>query len=477
MRIGVRMSGARACGVLVDRDRVLASASVPIDSGTGESLAELLHDLGAASPSGVTAVTWDVASVLEAALVRAAREPEETDGPGDPDAPGGPAGTRAGVPVAQRVAALRVVPRLPSTPAVGGHPAALVRSLVAWRGTVTGGHDLFGNELAPLDLDAAERCAETARAAGLTTLAVTATGACALASHEQALAARLLERFPDLRLCLSYEAGGLGLLEREATTIVNAALLDVAEYLVTGCERATRTLSARASCSFATGDGGRVSGKRLRLFPAVGLAATGAAALIGAATLSGTTDALVVLTGPSTLTLGQVREGLPHVESDLPGAIGVRMAAPQPVLTVNRVRTASEAATLLTEHSRRTTDVVAVLDEGGLEVAEQFLRATGGVPVLLRPGADIAAVGAACTEPSAWLDLLIPGTAEELDGLQTRAEQQALTLVAANGAKPGSEHIVRSAATAVGYLRSSLYRLQVRASSRPETGTAKDGAR
>lgn len=504
MRIGVRLSRAKAQGVLVDRAgehgarRVLASASVSVETARADSLAVLLRELAAASPCGVASVTWDVSAVLEEALLRAgprhgalgtaaAPEAGQTGG-GAPDHAdlgggaqdaldgGGGARDRAGAaggagrgraPAASRIGALRVVPRLPGTPAAGRHPAPLVRSLVGWRGTVAGGHDLFGNELAALDLGTARRCAETAGAAGLTTLAVTATGACARASHEEALAAGLLERFPDLRLCLSHESGGLGLLEREATTVVNAALLDVAEWLVAGCERAARTLSSRASCWFATGDGGRVSGKRLRWFPAMGLGATGATALIGAATLSGSSDALVVLTGPATLTMGQVRDGLPHVESDLPGIAGVRLTAPQPVLTVNRVRSAPAAAALLTEHSRRTTDVVAVLDEGGLQVAQQVMRVTGHMPLLLRPGADIAAVGAACTEPGAWLDLLVPGSAEELDRLQTRAERQALTLVAANGAEPGSERIVRSAATAVGYLRTSLYRLQVRATSHP----------
>lgn len=460
MRIGIRLTPSRAHAALVDEERVLASASVPLATVWTEPLATLLHELSAAAPAAVDSVTWDVSAVFKASLEQAAATGA---------LPGSDSTTVIRRLRAQSVAAVRVVPRS-SLSGARRHPAPLVGALVAWRDTVIGGHDLFGNELAELDLAAADRCADSARSAGLTTLAITATGAAALATHEEAVAARLLERCPDLRLCLSHEAGGLGLLEREATTVVNAALLNVAEELVGRSERATRSLgSGRTSCWFATGDGGRVPAERLRRSPVAGLTASGATALIGAATLSGSADALVVLTGASGIALGQIREGLPHVESDLPGIFGVRLSAPQPVLTSSRVDGASDLATLLNDHSRRTTDVVAVLDEGGSHVAKEIHGAAGKVPVLVDPGADLSAVGAACTEPGAWLDLLVAvrGT-EELDQLQTRAEQQARTLVAANGASPGSERIVRSSATVVGYLRASLYRLQVRASSRPE---------
>lgn len=77
MRIGVRLSRAKAQGVLVDRAgehgarRVLASASVSVETARADSLAVLLRELAAASPCGVASVTWDVSAVLEEALLRA----------------------------------------------------------------------------------------------------------------------------------------------------------------------------------------------------------------------------------------------------------------------------------------------------------------------------------------------------------------------------------------------------------------------
>ncbi|MEE1927076.1 hypothetical protein V1J52_02575 [Streptomyces sp. TRM 70351] len=456
MRIGVRLGTREVHAALLHGARLAGAASAPhaapsgpraagLEAATLEAAGRVLRGTAATAPSTITSVTWDISAPLEAALTAPAA--------------GAPSGT---VPRARPVAALRLVPRPPAVPAAGAHPAGLIRSLVAWRGTAPGGHDLFGTELAPPGVDAALRCAEAVIAAGLTTVAVTATGATARADHEVAVAAALLERFPELRLCLSHETGGLGLLEREATTVINAALLDPADTLISGCEQLTAALPGRPACWFATGDGGRVSGRRLCWLPVLGLAATPATALAAAARLAGTADALVVLVEGERVAAGQVREGLPHVESDLPGVAGVRTAAPQPVLTTAPARTAG--TTLLAARTRHTADVIAALDAPGLRVAEEIVRLSRSATVLLRPEADLAATGAAGTEPSAWLDLLVPvGAAESLEEVQAQAEQRALGLVAAHGAEPGSARIVRSSATPVGYLR--IYRLQVRAGS------------
>jgi hypothetical protein len=405
----------------------------------------------ARADDAVDVVTWDISPLLEASLLGRPKGLSSSAEPGT-----GP------------VAAIRIVPRVPLDPASAVHPAALATSLVSWRGTVTGGHDLFGTELAPLDLDAVRDCAQRAMAAGLTTLAITATGAGACAKHEETAAARLLEEFPALRLCLSHEAGGLGLLEREATTVVNAALLDVVEDLIERCERVTSRAVPGATCWFAGGDGGRVQAKRLRWLPVLGLSASTATALMGAAALASRSNVVVALVSASGVSIGRIEDGLPHVEADLPGKLAVQMTLPQAAVAVHPVATASADA-WLTEQNAHLIDVVAALDEDATVPAHQILQATGRGTILIRADADLAAFGAACTEPGAWLDLLAPVVApEELDRVQSQAEHRALTLAATDGSTPGTERIVKSIASPVGYL--SIYRLQVRATSCTATG-------
>ncbi|WP_431782650.1 hypothetical protein [Streptomyces chumphonensis] len=462
MRIGVRLGTREIHAALLDGERILGAATAPLDVfaplGPRETAERVLRSLVAAAPSGVDSVTWDVADVLEASLT-------QTTGPG-PDGAAPAARVGPWLPRARPVAALRLVPRPPAVAGAGRHPAALIRSLVGWRGTAPGGHDLFGTELAEADVRAAQRCADAVTEAGISTVAVTATGATACADHEVRAAAAILERHPDLHVCLSHETGGLGLLEREATTVVNAALLAPADHLIACCELTTAALPGGPACWFATGDGGRVSARRLCWLPVLGLGATAATALVAAARQSGTADALVVLVRDGTVTVGQVRDGLPHVEADLPGVGGVRVVTPQPVLTAAPVR--SPGTTLTAVRSRHTADVVAALDAPGRETAEEIARLAGRGTVLLTPEADLAAAGAAGTEPGAWLDLLVPvGTGQTLEEVQSQAEHRALALVAAHGAEPGTAAVVRSSATAVGYL--SIYRLQIRAGSRPRT--------
>ncbi|MBB4675632.1 hypothetical protein [Crossiella cryophila] len=438
MRIGVRLGVNRAHGALAHEGQVLATAANTVAGRGGRQLSGLLKQLAASSPSIVDSVTWDVSALFERALRR-----------------------NSGV---QPVGAIRVLPRAPRH---RGHPFELVRALIAWEAVVTGGHDIFGAEMAALDLDGALKQVETAYAQGIRTLTVTATGASGCAEHEQAIAGRVAEEFPDLRVCLSHEVGGLGLVEREATNVVNAALLDFCEDLVDRCERITATLDGPPSCWFATGDGGRVSARRLRSVPARGLAATAAAALRGAALLSGRTDGPIVLTGPRELLVGEVRAGLPRVEGDLLGGLGVRLVAPQAVLSTRPAATADAVAAQLRE--QEGAGAVGVLDEGGEDLAEHLHRKTRPVLAMVRTPADLCAVGAAVSEPSAWLDLVVTAdTAEDLQRRQSMLERQALSLVAASGARPGRERVIRSVATSLAFLGRDAYRLWVYVGSRPE---------
>ncbi|SEU44499.1 hypothetical protein [Nonomuraea wenchangensis] len=428
-RIGILLGAGRAHAALVG-DGEPRHATGP--NASERVLARMLR--GLAGGTRVGSVTWDVSAELDPAL--------------------------AGTPVA----VVRVVPRLPAGGLGSGHPSPLLRSLQARRGAVIGGHDLFGVELAPLDIYAV--LAEAAAARGIPALAVTASGAPGCADHELAAAELVHDTRPEARVSLSHQVGGLGLLDREAATVINAALLARAAELAERCVRVGELVGPGVSTWFAAGDGGRISAERLRLLPVLALAASEAAALTGAARLAGIGDALVGLALPDALAVGHVTGGLPEVTVDRPGPGGVRMAVPTASLTrIPGSPSASAAAfALLAEHE---PDQAVVAAGSAGEAAGRAHAVAARLPApgrLVLPGGELAAVGAACTEPTAWLDTVVYAESrEELDRQRGIAEQRALTLVAESGARLGSERVVSSRAVSMSFLRSGSYRLMVRA--------------
>jgi hypothetical protein len=424
-RIGVRVRAGTVTAALVVDGRPKSQATVRV-TGTGDpAVTDLLCELG--SRAAVESVVWELSDVLAPAT----------------------SGTR--------VAVLRIAPRRPVSPALGHHPAPLVRSLVGRQAVVRGGHDLFGTELTLLDVDAAVREARAAREEGFEALAVTATGAVGCADHETTVAERILDAVPGLRLCLSHEIGGFGLLQREAATVLNAALRPLAAELVDRCERITAAALPQATAWFATGDGVRLSAERTRTFPVAVLGARGAAALLGAARLAAAPTARVILADDGGLVSGHVRDGLPHTASDLMESAGVRLATPQAVLSPlsEAVPAAGPEAT-----------VIAAVDEAGAGTARE-LAGRLGAAILVDPGSDLVAVGAAGTEPGAWLDTVVSADSPaELQRVRALLEQRACTMLASGGARPGSERVVSSAVLPLSFLSSGSYRIVIRAIGR-----------
>jgi len=415
LRIGARLSGHAVRGVLVDGTRVLAQAS----ADGGRALGAVLNELGGMAPGAVQSVTLDISDVLLDALRRPDLEP---------------GGSPVGV--------LRVLPRPPQHPAVADHPSDLLRSFVRYRATVAGGHDLFGAPLAPLDQAKAVEAARAARELGLGALAVVATGAVGSPGHESAVAEAVLDAVPELQVSLSHEVGGIGLLMRETAAVLNAVLLSVAGQVVDRCERATRRLG-NVPCWFATSDGGRASAERLRALPVIGLEARAAMTLRGAAVRNEVKDAVMLIEDGDTYLIGEVRDGLPRVAPDLRGTLGLRLAAPQAVSTV--VSTAAF-------HANRS----------------RWLHGALGSPVSVIQNIelDLAAVGAASCEPTAWLDAVVHAdSADELRARQRTMKERVLSMVVAGETPPGTERIIESSAVSLTYIPSGAYRLRVRAAA------------
>lgn len=373
-RLGVRLRDGSAIAALVVDGVPTVQFDIRFTGSDERALTALLRTVRSNAPGPVDSVAWEFSELLNP------------------------------VNYAERVAALRLLPRQPVSNALGTHPTALMRDLVGWRGMVHGGHDMFGLELAPPDIDGAVRAAHSATEAGYSALAITAAGAVGAAEHERAVAERVRDEIRGLRVCISHELGGLGILRRETATVLSAALQPRADELVACCERATAAALGHPTAWFAAADGGRVSAERLRAFPVVGLEAGAAAGILGSALLAGASAADVET----------------YVLASLGGS-----EAPEP---------------------HRYTELF-------------------GPPADPLDGAtDAVAIGCAATEPSARLDLVVSAeTTAELNRVRSLIEHRACTVVASAGALPGSERVVSSSVVPLSFLRSGSYRVVVRA--------------
>src|SRR5262245_19943950 len=94
-----------------------------------------------------------------------------------------------------------------------------------------GGYEYDGTELSTLDRDELRRVAGELGAAGVRSVALSSVFAPVNGAMEEDAAAILRAEVPELRVSCSHEFGRIGLLERENATVLNAALIELADRL------------------------------------------------------------------------------------------------------------------------------------------------------------------------------------------------------------------------------------------------------
>jgi hypothetical protein len=377
------------------------------------------------APGSPDAVTVDISPMLLDAVIRP-----------DSDVP--------------RVAAVRIVPRAATDPALGRSPAEVVERCIAARFTVPGGHDLLGNELCPLDRgQLAAVCAELA-AGTIRHVAIVAAGSQARPAHERDVADAIQAAVPGARISVASDYGGQGLVAREATVVLDCALAVLTEQLLDRCERTLRRLPGEKHLRVARGDGGYSTPSRIRAMPVVAFGATDALELCGAAYLEDLEDCRVLLSRGGAQVAGEVRRGLALVSPAEPAGIGTELVVPTAVL-------APEPDATLDGVPGRVPDV----------------------PVV-RPRCEphvLACIGAAVSQPTSWLDeVAFIESAAELETVRRDAEERATAIVMANGAAPGTAYLAEVSTVAVPYSPSGTVRIRVRVAGAPDAKLSRLGA-
>jgi N-methylhydantoinase A/oxoprolinase/acetone carboxylase beta subunit len=123
-------------------------------------------------------------------------------------------------------------------------------------------------------------------------------------------AAALVAEVTGLPVSIGGDIAGLGLLERENATVLNASLGDLVQALTGGLKAATARLDARAYIT--QNDGTLMTLEHARRAPVLTIGSGASNSLRGAALLSGRADALVIDVGGTSADVGALIRGFPR---------------------------------------------------------------------------------------------------------------------------------------------------------------------
>ena len=290
MRIGIDVGGTNTDAALVDGDgAVLAWTKTPTTDDPGDGIERALGSVLPNDRAAVGLVALGTTHALNAVVSR--RD-------------------------LGRVLTLRVAaPSSRSVPPMTGWPADLKAVVDGGAAIVQGGVEVDGR-LHPIDRDEVRRAVD-----GPDVGAIAIGGPFSLQDPSQELEVADLVRDvlgEDVPIATSHRVGGLGSLERENATILNAALREVVAGVVEGFASALAAHGVDATPFLTQNDGTLMRLEHALEMPVLTIGSGAANSIRGAAALTGISDAHVIDVGGTTTDVGVIKAGFPRV-----AAVGV----------------------------------------------------------------------------------------------------------------------------------------------------------
>lgn len=187
-----------------------------------------------------------------------------------------------------------------------------------------GGSQYDGRPLNPVDEVSLREAAREIKASGVRRIALSAVFS-VVNDEPEKLAERILqEEIPDATITRSTLVGRTGILERENATILNAALLSLAEHVVEALGEVITRVGITAPILLSQNDGTVMTLETARLFPIFTIASGPTNSMRGAALLTGIRDGVVVDVGGTTTDVGMLRHGFPREATVAMSLAGVR---------------------------------------------------------------------------------------------------------------------------------------------------------
>ncbi|MGW1993753.1 hydantoinase/oxoprolinase N-terminal domain-containing protein [Embleya sp. NPDC001921] len=367
-----------------------------------------------------------------------------------------------------RVGVLRIGgPVSDAVPPLADWPADLRAAVHAGSAMVEGGAGLTRADTTLLDRDAVARFASglAGRADAFAVSGVFSP----IDDAQEHEAAEIIRREagPDVFVGLSAGLGGLGLIERENSTVLDAALSRHTAALADALTSSLGALGlASATILVTRGDGTLTALDYLRLHPSLALGSGPAGALRGAGLLTGLSDAVVADVGARRIRVGLLVGGFP--QESRPGEVvgGVPVSFPMPDL----IRVPAEDRDAFEEAVDRMQPGAARLPlivVGGGSAAPAATTAPAAHVVRPEHGPVAGAFGAALSPVGgAYEQLVRAGEAAEADAVEEVREGARRSAVRA-GADPRRVVVLPVERVPVPYLPGPAFSLRARAVGPP----------
>lgn len=188
---------------------------------------------------------------------------------------------------------------------------------------IEGGHEFDGREITHLNEEKLYEIAQEIKEK-VDSIAITSVFSPVSKKHEERASEIMKEVLgEDISVSLSSEIGSMGLLERENATILNAAVVNVAETTVYGFVNALKEEKINATVFLGQNDGTLMSAEYALKYPILTVACGPTNSLRGASYLTGHSDAIVVDVGGTTMDIGVLVNAFPRESSiavDIGGA-------------------------------------------------------------------------------------------------------------------------------------------------------------
>jgi len=207
-----------------------------------------------------------------------------------------------------------------------GWPMDLKQTLLVDFETIDGGHECSGKEISAFNLEEARGAIDRLLHKGAESFAIVGAFSPLYPQHEEMLGRLIGEE----KASLSYKIGGMGIVERENSTILNAALRRPLEKGFLRLKDALQRLSLDVSLYITQNNGTIISLETALKYPVLTISAGPTNSFIGGAKLAGCTDCIVVDIGGTSTDVGVVKNGFPRRSLGCSNIGGIALNFPMP---------------------------------------------------------------------------------------------------------------------------------------------------